>query len=294
MWPSTRLVLRYTSIPVPHRTFVGAERPGLPAVSATADAATADRARGAGGAAPLPAAHLGDSAAPALREPLRDTPAEARGLGPRTKAVLHRVVLVDDHAILRWGLCRLFDSEPDFAVCGEAGTVDEGFQAVERLAPDLLVTDLTLDGRSGLELTAQVHRYHPGLPVVVLSMHDEALFGPRALAAGARGYVRKRQAEHDLIPAARAVLAGQTFAGGAVGPLAAGETADPVSALSDREFEVFLLLGQGFAPRHIAETLCLSVSTVEAYRERMKEKLGMASSPALLRFAVRWCKDRTE
>ena len=211
-----------------------------------------------------------------------------------TVAAPHRVVLVDDHAVLRWGLRRLFEAEPDFAVCAEASTVDEGFQAVEHLAPDLLVTDLTLGARSGLELTDQVRRYHPGLPVVVVSMHDEALFGARARAAGARGYVTKSRAEHDVIPAARAALAGQTFAEGAVGPRATREDADPVSALSDREFEVFLLLGQGFAPRHIAETLCLSVSTVEAYRERMKEKLGLASSPLLLRFAVRWCKDRTE
>ena len=211
-----------------------------------------------------------------------------------TPASRHRVVLVDDHAVLRWGLRRLFEAEPDFTVCAEASTVDEGFQAVEQLGPDLLVTDLTLGARSGLELTGQIQRYHPGLPVVVVSMHDEALFGPRARAAGARGYVTKRRAEHDVIPAARAALAGRTFAEGAVGPPVPVEAADPVSALSDREFEVFLLLGQGFAPRHIAGELCLSVSTVEAYRERMKEKLGVASSPLLLRYAVRWCKDRTE
>ena len=209
-----------------------------------------------------------------------------------------RVVLVDDHAVLRWGLRRLFEAEPDFAVCAEAATVDEGFRAVERLAPDLLVTDLTLGGRGGLELTGQVHRYHPGLPVVVVSMHDQALFARRALAAGASAYVMKHRAERDVIPAARAALDGRPFADGAAGPPPAasgdGDSGDPVEALSDRELDVFLLIGQGYAPRHIAESLCLSVSTVEAYRERMKEKLGLDSSPTLVRFAVRWCKDRTE
>ena len=212
----------------------------------------------------------------------------------------HRVVLVDDHAVLRWGLRQLFEAEPDFAVCAEAATVDEGFQAVERAGPDLLVTDLTLEGRGGLELAGRVRRYHPALPILVVSMHDEALFAERALAAGAHGYVMKQRAERDAIPAARAALAGQTFVEGAVRAASAcsrgpggGPGDDPVAALSDREFEVFLLIGQGYAPRYIAEALCLSVSTVEAYRERMKEKLGLESSPMLLRFAVRWCKDRT-
>lgn len=204
----------------------------------------------------------------------------------------HRVVLVDDHAVLRWGLRQLFEAEPDFAVCAEAGTLDDGFQAVERLTPDLLVTDLSLEGRGGLELTAQVHRYHPDLAVVVVSMHDETLFAQRALAAGARGYVMKSLADRDVIPAARAALAGKTFIDGAVGTPVSGAGDDPVAMLSDRELEVFLLIGQGFAPRYIAEALCLSVSTVEAYRERMKEKLGVESSPMLLRYAVRWCKDQ--
>ena len=206
----------------------------------------------------------------------------------------HRVVLVDDHAVLRLGLRLLFEAAPDFAVCAEAGTLDEGFQAVERLTPDLLVTDLTLDGRGGLELTGQALRYHPDLAVLVVSMHDEALFARRAFAAGASGYVVKSRAERDVIPAARAALAGQSFANGAVGPPVSGAGEDPVAALSDRELEVFLLIGQGFAPRYIAEALRLSVSTIEAYRERMKEKLALDSSPMLLRFAVRWCKDRTE
>lgn len=204
------------------------------------------------------------------------------------------VVLVDDHAVVRRGLRQILEREPDLRVCAEAGTADEGFSAVERLGPDLLVTDLTLEGRGGLELVGLVHRYHPALPALVVSVHDGALLADRALAAGARGYVSKRRAEREVVPAARAVLAGRTYVEGRpeTGPAPADGSGDPVESLSDREFEVFLLLGEGYAPRHIAEALCLSVSTVEAYRERMKEKLGVGSSPMLLRYAVRWCKDR--
>ena len=279
---------------------VRAERPGFPVVvvSASGERGVADRARGRRGErVPLkgrPGQHARPHAPPRPREfpgrPGRGRPMNAPGT--------HRVVLVDDHAVLRWGLRQLFEAEPDFAVCAEAATADEGFRAAERLAPDLLVTDLTLEGRGGLELTGQLQRYHPDLPVLVVSMHDSALFASRALAAGARGYVMKGRADRDVIPAARAALAGRTFVEGAAGPAptdaASASGGDPVAALSDRELEVFLLIGQGFAPRHIAQALCLSVSTIEAYRERIKEKLGLSSSPTLLRFAIRWCKGRTE
>ncbi len=204
------------------------------------------------------------------------------------------VVLVDDHAIVRWGLRQLFDREPDFHVCAEGDSLVEGFSAVEHQRPDLLVTDFSLGGRGGLELTEQVRRYHPAVSVLVVSMHDEDLVAHRALAAGARGYVTKRRADRDVLPAARAVLSGRTFVGGRAGALpkdVSDGPADPVDVLTDRELEVFLLLGRGFAPRHVAGSLCLSVSTVEVYRERMKEKLGVASSPVLLRYAVRWCRD---
>lgn len=206
-----------------------------------------------------------------------------------------RVVLVDDHAVVRRGLRQILEGESDFQVCAEGGTVAEGFSAVEVHQPSLLVTDLALEDRGGLELVALVRRYFADLPVLVVSMYEEALFARRALAAGARGYVSKRRAALDVVAAARALLDGRTFfpdslADALTTPPAS--PADPVAALSDREFEVLLLLGQGYAPRHIADTLCLSVSTVEAYRERMKQKLGLGSSPMLTRYAVQWCKDR--
>ncbi len=210
-----------------------------------------------------------------------------------------RTVLVDDHALVRRGLRQLFEREPDFTVCGDAATETEAFDLVEALAPDLLVTDMTLEGRSGLDLIQRVHRYHPALPVLVVSMHEEDLYAHRAFAAGARGYVMKRSADGEVLRAARAVRDGSVYTGGTVrsdpGPeLRLGNGRDPLAALTDREFEVFLLVGRGFTPRYIAEQLALSVSTVEVYRERLKEKLDLASSPLLLRYAVRWCKDQNE
>lgn len=151
-----------------------------------------------------------------------------------------------------------------------------------------------LAGASGLDLIKRVHRYHPDLPVLVVSMHDEALYARRARAAGARGYVMKRGTEGDILEAARAVRQGHPYFNDLASDLpdSDGQTGDAVQHLTDREFEVFLLIGQGFTPRHIAAQLALSVSTVEVYRERLKEKLRLESSPHLLRYAVRWCKDQ--
>ena len=220
-------------------------------------------------------------------------------MAPPSHSVPTRTVLVDDHAVVRRGLRQLFEREPDFAVCGDAAAEAEGFDLVEALAPDLLVTDMTLDGRSGLDLIRRVHRYHRALPILVVSMHDEDLYVHRALAAGARGYVMKRSADDEVVRAARAVRDGHVYTRGAIRSNADPEALlrdgrDPLTMLTDREFEVFLLLGQGFTPRHIAERLSLSVSTVEVYRERLKEKLDLESSPLLLRYAVRWCKDQAE
>lgn len=207
------------------------------------------------------------------------------GLAKRT-----RTVLVDDHTVVRRGLRQLFEREPDFEVVGEAATEAEAFDLIEALGPDLLVTDLTLEGRGGLDLIGRVHRYHPEVRVLVLSMHDEALYARRAFAAGARGYVMKRYADDEILRAARIVRGGEVYLS-AHAPLP-GEPNGPLAGLTDREFEVFLLIGEGYAPRHIAEKLSLSVSTVEVYRERLKEKLGLESSPLLLCYAVRWCKDQ--
>ncbi len=210
-------------------------------------------------------------------------------MSPRGLATLTRTLLVDDHTVVRRGLRYLFEREPDFEVVGEAATEAEAFDLIEALGPDLLVTDLTLEGRGGLDLIERVHRYHPEVRVLVLSMHDEELYAQRAFAAGAHGYVMKRYADDEILRTARIVRDGDVH----LSASAPGGTSTPLASLTDRELEVFLLIGQGYAPRHIAEKLNLSVSTVEVYRERLKEKLDIESSPLLLRYAVQWCKDRS-
>jgi DNA-binding NarL/FixJ family response regulator len=200
---------------------------------------------------------------------------------------------VDDHPVTRLGLRYAFEREPDFTVCAEAADVGGALDALVRRPPDLVVTDLGLDGRSGLDLVKQIRTHYPAVAVVVFSMYDSRLYACRALEAGARGYVMKSGRHEELIRAAREVLRGGVYVGEAPGLQAAdldGRDA-AMAALTDRELEVLMLIGQGYAPRHIADELCLSVSTVEAYRERLKAKLGIADAALLLRYAVRWVND---
>jgi DNA-binding NarL/FixJ family response regulator len=214
-------------------------------------------------------------------------------------ATTRTVFIVDDHAVVRRGLRQLFEREPDFQVCGEAEDVAQALTSIPNVVPDLVVSDLTLKGRNGLELTKQLQSLHPELPVLIISMHDEQLYADRALAAGARGYVMKCRSDNNIVEAARAVLDGRVYVNEGIwehhrvdqplDPL--GATTSPMEDLTDRELEVFMLIGQGYAPRHIADKLSLSVSTIEVYRGRLKEKLGQNSSAELLRYAIRWCKD---
>lgn len=212
--------------------------------------------------------------------------------------MMRRIFHVDDHPVVRQGLRLLIEQEPDLRMCGEAADVPEALEGVEHFAPDLVVTDLTLEVGNGLDLTRALRRHHPALPILVLSMHDEQLYAERALSAGACGYVMKCCSGNELIEAVREVLAGRIYVSSALRHLQPDYFHDghhnrraPLDALTDRELEIFLLIGQGYAPRHIAEKLGLSVSTVEVYRERLKDKLRLESSPLLLRYAVSWCKD---
>lgn len=209
-------------------------------------------------------------------------------------AHLQSILLVDDHPIVRRGLRQLFESQPDFTVCGEAEDIASALDAVARLKPDLALVDLSLKGRSGLELTRQLQAHHPSLPVLILSLHDEKLYGERALRAGARGYVMKRHADDEILHAARQVLAGHRYISLAVQQQLEGaldKKKAAVSTLTDREFEVLVLIGQGYPPRHIADQLSLSVSTIEVYRQHLKEKLGLGSATELRRYAIAWFKD---
>lgn len=210
-----------------------------------------------------------------------------------------QILIVDDHAVVRRGLRQLVSEEPDLFAPWEASTAGEALHLVSQHAPDLVLVDVTLEGASGIELVKQLQAHHTDLPVLVVSMHDEKLYAERALAAGARGYVMKRTSDEEMLQAIRQVLAGRIYVSEEVRtrlfPLKTGyaptEVSSPVERLSDRELEVFLLLGQGYAPRHIADELCVSVKTVESHRQHLKKKLNLESSAELTRYAIEWHKE---
>jgi len=213
-----------------------------------------------------------------------------------------RILIVDDHPIVREGLALRLNHQPDMEVCGEADSVPNALKAITDCRPDLAVVDLTLRGRSGLELIKDLHVRHPKLPVLVLSMHDESLYAERALRAGARGYIMKQEAADHVVEAIHRILAGKvflsekmaarlldTFVGGKTEP-----AASPAQRLSDRELQVFELIGRGFSTRRIAETLHVSVKTAEAYRANIKRKLELKDAAELTRRAVIWVEEEME
>lgn len=213
---------------------------------------------------------------------------------------MKRLLLVDDHPIMRHGLAQLIRAEPGLDVCGEAGSAREGLELAGRLKPDLVVIDLTLPDKNGLELLKDIQAQHPGTLCLVLSMHDETMYGERALRAGARGYIMKEAAADHLINAARKVLSGGIYVSDSMasrmleqvtGQRARG-TASGVETLSDRELEVLEMIGRGVATKNIAERLCISARTVEAHRAHIKEKLGVGDGAALVRYAVQWVESR--
>lgn len=213
-----------------------------------------------------------------------------------------RILLVDDHPVMRHGLAQLVRMEPDLDVCGEAGSAAEGMSAVQKLKPDLVVADLTLPDKHGLEFIKDIMAMHPGTLLLVLSMHDESLYAERVLRAGGRGYVMKETAADTLIGAVRRVLDGGIYLSdrmaGQMLELMAGQRkqaeASPLERLTDRELEVLQLIGQGRATRVIAEQLNISARTVDAHRAHIKEKLQVPDGPALVRYAVRWMESRTK
>ena len=210
-----------------------------------------------------------------------------------------RVLLVDDHPIMREGFVHLINHEPDLLVCGEAGTVGRALEAMAALKPDLMIVDISLGGASGLELIKDIHARQPRQPILALSMHDESLYAERALRAGARGYVMKQAPTATVMQAIRDVLRGAVYVseqirGHMLGKVVAGANraaASDLECLSDRELEVFQLIGRGRRTRQIAEQLHLSVKTVETHRAHIKEKLGLPDGVALARLAVQ-CVER--
>ena len=211
-----------------------------------------------------------------------------------------RVLLVDDHAIVREGFAELINHSPDLQVCGEAKTAAEAMEAVARLKPNLAVVDLSLQGGSGLDLIKNLKVLYPLLPMLVVSMHEEQLYAARALQAGALGYVMKREAFKTVLQAIRSVLQGKVFLSRNVREQLLRQMVGGVpvlqrtgvAQLSDRELEVFELMGEGRTTRQIAGKFHLSVSTVETHRAHIKEKLNLSNPSELMRAAVEWASSR--
>ena len=207
-----------------------------------------------------------------------------------------RVFLVDDHPLVREWLTTLINQQADLIVCGEAGDAPQALRAIEELRPDAAVIDMTLASGSGIELIKDLRRCCPTLAMVVLSMHDESLYAERALRAGARGYVTKRETTKKIVAAIRKVLEGGIYTSEHFASLMAEKLVDgrgtavvsPAAGLSDRELEVFKMLGSAMETRQIGESLGISIKTVQVYCARIKEKLDVKTMNELIREAVRW------
>jgi len=218
------------------------------------------------------------------------------GEGRASPGQVSRVLIVDDHAVVRQGLKQLLGSEQDLEVCGEAETAFEALSRIEALKPDVVVLDLSLRESDGLDLLKDIRVRFPAVKTLVLSMHDEGFYGERVLRAGGRGYVMKEEAAEKVLEAIRCVLRGEIYlsphlTSRMLSSLTGGKSMTDVSAvhtLSDRELQVFRLIGQGLGTRQIAEKLHLSIKTIESHRENVKRKLGLADATELVRHAVRW------
>lgn len=221
------------------------------------------------------------------------TGAEAVGSSTPPK---HRILIVDDHPMTREGLASVINSQPDLEVCCQASNPAEAIARLSKMTPDLLLTDMTMPGRGGLEFVKDVHAMLPELPILVFSMHDEMIHAERALRAGARGYLVKDAGAAKALEVIRLILKGHSY----VSPQISARLLDamtgrrprgshsPIEKLSDREFEVFRLLGSGKSTKEVAQTLNLSPKTVDVHRGNIKAKLQIKDSVGLLHYAVRW------
>lgn len=206
------------------------------------------------------------------------------------------MLIIDDHPMMRQGLAQLIDNEPDLKVMAEADTGGQGLDIVVGKKLDLAIIDISLPDKNGLELIKDILSVKPELPVLIVSMHDEALYAERVLRAGARGYIMKQEGGPKLLTAIRQVLTGQIYVSEKMSARIlesfsgrrTGAGASPMERLSDREFEVFQLIGQGKGTKEIAVHLKLSVKTVEVHRAKIKEKLSLTTATDLVRYAVRW------
>jgi len=221
--------------------------------------------------------------------------------GDRVSPPAARILVVDDHPTFRRGLAAAIAEQADLVVCGEAEDAQKALEAMRRLKPDIAIIDISLPGTNGIELIKQMAAEQPGLAFLVLSMHDETYFALRALRAGARGYVMKAEAPSEILAALRKIRNGDLYVSPRLGDrlifraiqsLEEG-SGTIIDRFSDREFEVFQLLGKGLGTREIAETLHLSAKTVETHRAHLKEKLGCKGSSEVVRFAIDWVTKET-
>ena len=217
------------------------------------------------------------------------------------KPLRKRILIVDDHPMMREGVGQWIQRAPDLEVCGEAGSATEALSLVEKLKPDLVLTDISLTGRNGLELIKDLCALQPGLPVLVLSMHEESLYAGRALRAGARGYIMKRSGGNRVVEAIAEVFQGRIAVSQAMATRLLEEYSGrrvrsgsrPLATLTDREFEIFQLLGEAKSNREIAEQLHISPKTVETHRMHLMGKLKLKSAAELLRFALQYTESES-
>jgi len=222
-------------------------------------------------------------------------PAPPPGAPPPSKL---RVLLVDDHPVTRHGLKALINLQPDLVVCGESATAADALELLDRLKPGLAIVDVSLPQTNGLELTKAIRTRAPHVPVLIVSMHDETHFAERALRAGAMGYVMKQEAGDRVVTAIQHLVRGEIYLSAKVREQLLnrfGRQRDPapmfaMDTLSEREREVFALLGDGFSTRQIAEQLKLSAKTIDSYREHLKLKLNLATGADLVRHAIQWSR----
>ena len=204
------------------------------------------------------------------------------------------IMIVDDHPIVREGVRRVIEQEPDLRICAEAESAREALEKAGEKPPDLAIVDISLKGPDGLELTKSLHAQHPAMPILIMSMHDESLYAERVLRAGAHGYVMKAEVADKIVIAIRKVLGGEIYLSNRVGQdilhEVSGRVLVPEKAtlrkLSDRELEVFRMIGQGLGTRAIADQLHLSIKTIETYRSHIKEKMGLTTATQLVRYAA--------
>jgi DNA-binding NarL/FixJ family response regulator len=211
-----------------------------------------------------------------------------------------QILIVDDHPVVREGLETMLNYEQDLNVCAQAEDAPQALQAIAELNPDIAIVDISLKNSDGIELTKTIKAKYPELAVIILSVHDESVYAERVLLAGAQAYLMKDAVPENIVKAIRTVLRGEIYVSDAIAKKflhiiagdKAGITKTSIEHLSDREFETFRLIGKGYKASQIASQLHLSVKTIETYRSRIKEKLGLANAAQLLQYAIVWARNQ--